>query len=430
MNHAVCYFFSFLMEAAILWLYSSGLFAARHSIRTRLAVLCGSYSALFLISLFELKWLNAAAYFLFSLIFLTTQYRLGRYAAFIHAAVLTAVMGTGELAVYGIAKRFAPHFYTDGKTSHLLIHAAFSKLIFFTAICLLIHSMRPQRNDGGQPDRYGFPLVFIPAASIFLMLTFIYIGETSALLPPLGWMLAFSAIFLLAMNLLVLGFYQYIQRKNAEFTHLQLLLQKESDSMEYYEMLRRQNENQRILIHDIKKHLQSIALLNEQKEHDKINAYIQQLTQSSDLKESARLCSHELLNSILCRYAQQCADSHISFHTDIRSKTVDFIADNDLTSLFCNLLDNAFAAADGIPDSFIELTVFRRRNTPFVIITVINSCRKDPFPVEDGQQNGHGFGLKSIRRTVSKYHGDIQMHYDHDAFTFHTFIALKPGCQS
>ena len=33
-----------------------------------------------------------------------------------------------------------------------------------------------------------------------------------------------------------------------EFTQMQLLLQKESDSTEYYEMLRLQNENQRIFI--------------------------------------------------------------------------------------------------------------------------------------------------------------------------------------
>ena len=34
---------------------------------------------------------------------------------------------------------------------------------------------------------------------------------------------------------------------------MQLLLQKESDSVEYYEMMLSQNENQSILIHDIKK---------------------------------------------------------------------------------------------------------------------------------------------------------------------------------
>ena len=57
-----------------------------------------------------------------------------------------------------------------------------------------------------------------------------------------------------------------------EFTEMQLLLQQESNSAQYYEMLRLQNENQRILIHDIKKHLQSIDMLNDQKEHDKIKS--------------------------------------------------------------------------------------------------------------------------------------------------------------
>ncbi len=147
-----------------------------------------------------------------------------------------------------------------------------------------------------------------------------------------------------------------------EFTQMQLLLQKESNSTEYYEMLRLQNENQRILIHDIKKHLHSIDMLNKQKEHDKIDAYLHQLICSSDLKESAQLCEHEMLNSILCRYMQQCTNSHIAFHADIRSRTTDFITDNDLTSLFCNLLDNAVKAAEDIPESFIEISTVKKNS--------------------------------------------------------------------
>ena len=37
---------------------------------------------------------------------------------------------------------------------------------------------------------------------------------------------------------------------------------------------------------------------------------------------------------------------------DIRSKV---IADNDLASLFCNLIDNAIESAGIVPDSFIEI---------------------------------------------------------------------------
>ena len=59
------------------------------------------------------------------------------------------------------------------------------------------------------------------------------------------------------MNLLVFGINQYNRKKNREYTEMQLLLQKETDFTEYYKMLLSQSENQAILIHDIKKHLQS-----------------------------------------------------------------------------------------------------------------------------------------------------------------------------
>lgn len=339
-------------------------------------------------------------------------------------------MAMSELVVYGITKHFAPRFLdNDREFYHLLFFSIFSKLIFFAVTYILMHLMKSPKKDAGQHDQSVFLLVFIPLTSIFIMLTFVSIGESVLLPSSLDWMVTMGAVLLLTANLLMFEINRYHQKKNMEFTEIQLLLQKESDSAQYYKMLNAQNENQRILIHDIKKHLQSIDLLNEQKEYAKISAYIRQLVLSPDLKEFSRLCDHEMLNSILCRYMQQCADSHITFHADIRSGTTDFIADNDLTSLFCNLLDNAITAASIIPDSFIEINTSKREKTPFIVITVINSCRKNPFLCKDRQltvnRHGHGFGLKSIRKVVSKYHGNLQMYYNDDTLTFHTIIALK-----
>jgi sensor histidine kinase regulating citrate/malate metabolism len=234
------------------------------------------------------------------------------------------------------------------------------------------------------------------------------------------------------VNLLVFGINQYIQKKSHEFTNMQLQLQKESDSVQYYEMVLSQNENQSILIHDIKKHLQSIKLLNEKGEASKINSYINQLMEASDLKETAKICDNDMLNAILCRYQRQCNDKHINFNTDIRSGSVNNIYHHDLTSLFCNLLDNAVESAENIPDSFIELTVQRKEISPFIIIIVINSSRNAPVYDHDGlpishklDKKRHGFGLKSIRKIINQYNGDLQMYYDGDSGTFHTIITLK-----
>lgn len=434
MSNTVCYFFTFLIEAVILWLYSSNLFTARRKPWIQFAMLFIFYFTMFAVSLLEYIWLNMALYLVMNFIFLLAQYDLKWYSALFHSAVLAAVMGMCELTVYSTIERFSPHFYTDPRQfQNMIIFIIFSKMIFLTIVYILIHLLKGKQTQNQQHDKSVLLLIFIPVTSVFIMLTLVSVSDSFLPSPLLKGMITLSAFFLLISNLLVFCINQYNLKKSMEFTQIQLLLQKESNSTEYYEMLRLQNENQRILIHDIKKHLHSIDMLNQQKEHDKIDAYLHQLIRSSDLKESARLCEHEMLNSILCRYMQQCTDSHIAFHADIRSGTTDFISDNDLTSLFCNLLDNAVKAAKDIPESFIEISTGKKEKTPFTVLTVINSCRTNPFTTRENgnpamsitRSHKHGFGLKSIRKIVAKYNGNMQIYYSSDTLTFHAIITLK-----
>jgi signal transduction histidine kinase len=359
------------------------------------------------------------------------MFKLKLLLALFHSAILTAIMGISELAVFGILSRFFPHFLLVEGVG-FVFYAVFSKSFFFAVIYMLIYIFRGKTETAQQHDKSELLLMLIPISSIFIMFTFLAIGETSSFAPPIDFMVTICAVFLLMVNLLVFGINQYIQKKSHEFTNMQLQLQKESDSVQYYEMVLSQNENQSILIHDIKKHLQSIKLLNEKGEASKINSYINQLMEASDLKETAKICDNDMLNAILCRYQRQCNDKHINFNTDIRSGSVNNIYHHDLTSLFCNLLDNAVESAENIPDSFIELTVQRKEISPFIIIIVINSSRNAPVYDHDGlpishklDKKRHGFGLKSIRKIINQYNGDLQMYYDGDSGTFHTIITLK-----
>ena len=253
MINTICYFFSFLVEAIILWQYSSHLFSSKRSPWKKLTILCSLYFILFFVSLSEFIWLNVALYFLLNFIFLVTQYDLNYYSVLFHSSILTAVMAMSELIVYGIAKRFTLHFLdNDREFYHLLVFAIFSKLIFFAVIYVLMHLMQKPKKNIGQYDKSVYLFIFIPLTSIFIMFIFISIGESVPLSSSLDWMIAAGAVFLLAANLFVFGINQYNQKKNMEFTEMQLLLQQESNSVQYYEMLRLQNENQCILIHDIK----------------------------------------------------------------------------------------------------------------------------------------------------------------------------------
>lgn len=176
---------------------------------------------------------------------------------------------------------------------------------------------------------------------------------------------------------------------------MQLQLQRESDSTSYYKMLLKQNESQNILIHDIKKHLYSISLLNKQNNPQKTDSYIEELIHSSDLQRPLQVC------------------------------------DNDLTSLFCNLLDNAVEAAAQQVNPYIELSVLKNPDTSITILTMENSCLRNPFPANSkrpvstkNSPKKHGLGLKSIERIVQKHHGNMTLYYEEENKTFHTIITL------
>ncbi|MCM1091849.1 MAG: GHKL domain-containing protein [Muribaculum sp.] len=422
------------MEAIIIWQYSASLFVPKLSRKTRFFALALCYFIPFLLAFYSHFFVNAFSFLFINFIFLYTQYELRWEVSLFHSAIVTAIMAMSELAPYSIISLFFPHFLSNPSLFHnKILFAVLSKLLYFFIIYLLSYIFNGQRDSTTQQNRSAILLGFIPLSSLFVMLTFMYMGESSVIPSLNSYMMTLSAILLLCMNLLIFGINQYNQQKNATFTQMQVLLQKEYDSAEYYKMLLQQNENQSILIHDIKKHLQTIDLLAEKREYEKICSYIRQLLNSSDLKEFSRLCDHEMLNAILSRYKRQCNMKQIDFIADIRSGTIDFMSDNDLTALFCNLLDNAMEAANGIPNAYIEINIQKTSPADFVVLSVINSCRNDPFTrgshllaTKKTDKVKHGFGVKSIQKIVTKYQGDIQMYYNEESHTFHSIITLTP----
>lgn len=431
MEYVLILFFSFLVEAIIAWQYAESLFTPKYTIRSRILLLGTLYFILFLFSLLQQPYLNLLLFCVANILFLYIPFKITLPLAFFHSLILTAIMAMSELAPTGIIMKLFPHFFrTD--TLGLALYGIISKSIFFIIVYLATILLKPKDKQRENFDRSCLFLILIPISSIFVMFTFLVIEETISLVFPATIMVTFCAVLLLLSNLLVFGIDQYNQKKSREFTEMQLMLQKEADTAEYYEMLLSQYENQNILIHDLKKHLQSIELLNEKGKNEKITAYIQSLMNGSDLKETSRICDDAMLNAILSRYQRQCKEKGIDFHADIRSNAFVHLHQNDLTSLFCNLLDNAVEAAEHIPDSFIELTAQKKENLPFVVLVLINSCRimpkcdPDGYPISNKpDKTRHGFGIKSIRKVVKQYQGDMQMYYDTDSATFHTIITLK-----
>lgn len=431
MKNTLGFLLSYAVQAVILWQYASALFTAKHTKLRCFMVLLICHFLSFVVSFSESIGINVT-FFMASCFLFMIQYQLKWYLALFHSVMLTIFLGLSELLSYNILASFAINFfYESNNISKSVILVVFSKTFYFFITYILRNFFKEKNEEQGENGAIAILFSLIPLFALFIVITFILLEENTILPPCLNRMIAISAIFLFAINFFVLGMYQYTRKKSQEFTQMQLLLQKESSLSEYYKMLLSQKETQSILIHDIKKHLQSIALLSDKGEPEKINTYIHQLLHSSDLKETVRFCDQDLLNAVLYRYQRQCQEENIDFLADIRSKTMTFLADYDLTSLFGNLLDNALEAARGAPHAYIEISTCQKENAPFVVITMVNSCLSDPFSKTSGRlislksdPGNHGFGIKSIQKIVNRYGGDMQMYYQDETHTFHTVLTL------
>ena len=432
MDEMICYFFSFLIEGIVFWNYVSILFVPKYSTKIRFVYLSLGFFILFLFSLHNIFLLNCILYITVCFLYLTLFYQTKWYYALFHSTLFEVLTAVCELPAYSILSTFLTSANLRAADFHLkLLFAVISKTLFFAVMSALLLWLKKRQKPFLQYDKSVFFTILIPFIAQIIVLILFAVCDSPSMTATQNRLITINAFFLLIVNLLIFGLNQYNQKKHLEFTEMQIQLQKEHDSAEYYKMLIAQNENQRILIHAMKKHLQSIALLNEDNQNEKIRAYINQLMQSSDLLEFSKICDHKILNNILCRYKKVCNDLHIAFHADIRSNTTTFLSDSDVTSLFCNMLDNAVEASNHIKDSYIEITAAQRKHTPFVIITIINSCAGNPFSpngeLVSSKQNpqAHGFGIKSIEKIIHNYNGNIQMYYDEETSTFHTIIMLK-----
>lgn len=427
-----CYIVIYILEACILWQYCKNLFQSKYNSKTEALILFLGYSILFLGSLFENFWINFFLFLIINFIYIFLMYHLKWLTAFFHSFLITMIMVLSELGVFSILSYFAPNFYSD-KTyfRNVIILSVPSKLLYFFILQCISLYIKKRKTRELSSDKSTLFFLVIPLISEFIAHVLTIVCMHFRLPLFLDILITISILLLLAINIFLAWFHTSLQEKNQKFLELQLLQQKEYDTAFYFEELHKQDEKQKILIHDIRKHLLSIADLNEKQETDKIAAYIKQIIQSSDLQDSVRICDNNLLNTIICRAKQQCKESGISFITDIRSGCIDFLPEYDITALFSNLLENALDATKDIPGSFIELNITPHNNNGFVI-TMINSCRKNPFSkgthrLISTKKNKwrHGYGMKSIQRIVEKYDGNSRLYFDENSFTFHTIIILK-----
>ena len=428
----IIYFFIYLVEGFIFFHYTSNLFKNKYSHADTILFTLLGHGLMYVISFVHNAYINTLSFALISLLLLYYLYTIRFSHAIFHTTILTTIMLITETFTASILSNYLADIWLNWSHASVLIFLAiFSKLLYFIVVQVFIILHRKRNSKTSTSDFGTYSIILLSLCIMAFPLILCILGWTLPNSTALEKTIATSSILMCIILVLVYILYGYNQKKGEAYLQLQLQLQKERDAKKYYNMLAQQDERQKIMIHDIKKHLQSLAQLNQDGNQRRIEQYLNELLQSDSLKMSARVCNHELLNAILCRYQIQCQEKGINFYSDIRNGLVDFLNDEEITALFCNLLDNAIEAVGNTPDEFIEICLIKKATQPFITLVVKNSCPQAPKKELSGHFLSskpysvyHGYGLRSVDRIVSKHAGHMQAYYEESDSTFHVIICF------
>lgn len=424
---------NYTIEMAVSWQYFRNFYSSKCSKRTECIFMLSTYMIMFCLFWLRIFWFNAIDFLIINCLLCFYLFSRKMSSAVFHALILTGAMVVTELIVELISMKVLDGFFIfmEHPLTYAMVNIS-SRMLYFLIIRIIITIFAPKKEKIDVKSGFAVLIGIIPLVSIWFTIVIIMICIDSHIDNLMSSMLLTSAVLLLVMNFVVFWAYDSNQKFMRNYLMMQADLKEQQAEAEYYRRLAEQTENQKILIHDIKNHLQTIAGLSEDGGESKIHEYVQQLMEMPEMKSSVTYCSHPVLNVIMGQYQEICKKKNIQFGVDIRKDSVDYITVDDLTALFGNLLKNAVEAASGVPEAYIDVTVNYNYKSKQTFISVENSVLHPP--VFDGdrrlisqKKDGglHGVGIKSIQRAAEHYQGKLSCHYDKEAKCFHMMVLLR-----
>jgi len=421
----------FLFEVFVLFFYFENTLASRKKAFAYNALFAAAWAVPFGLSFLHIPMLNMAVFAVTTFLIAFLCYEAKVRACIFHVGMLTLFMlGTELLSVYlsSLTIKISIDPY-EISAVFAVMQAVLSKLLFFIAAYLAAKFRRKHEGDL-ESVPILLSLSIVPFSSVVFLHVLIYWALSNPVNQTITMWFSIGTALLLLTNAVVFLVYELTRRTHISFTQLQLEKQREKISAEYYELLLKKHKDYKILIHDIKRHLQAIQEMAAETGQDKIQQYTSALCGEFGLNDVITYSGNKYVDVIINRYAHDCKTKGFSLETDVRGVSLDFMDDMDITALLDNLLENAVEAVAQAREKQIILS-FYEQNDNYVVLKAQNSCDQPPrmkngkilSSKKDGQT--HGIGLKSIRRIAAKYHGDVDWRYYEETATFEMIIVMN-----
>lgn len=288
------------------------------------------------------------------------------------------------------------------------------RVISFAVVSFFDDFKNLKRNDT-IPTIYWISLFVVPIGTNVLLFT-VFVGEE---IP--AYLIGTSIFAVFLVNLITFYLYDAISKWMEDKMNQRLLEQQNKYYVKQLEMVKTTLHNTKILRHDLKNKLSPIYELAANGKNEEL---LQQLSELANIYSKGKEYVHSgntAIDSIINYKLYEAEKDNIGVSCDIAIPSDLDVSSFDIAVILGNLIDNAVEAIKRIESNRWFDVKIKYTKGRLIIITensydgtvieeegVIISRKKDT-------QN-HGLGLKSIKATVEKYRGIIDVNYTDNKF--------------
>ena len=210
---------------------------------------------------------------------------------------------------------------------------------------------------------------------------------------------------------------------------------KELSNMEYkyYEMSLENDKKIQSLRHEIANQIQTVYSLLLNGESEKSLELMNELRDQYEQMDQLIYCENPVLNIILANKKAEAEKAGIEIQIKVKDYPKQLpVSDFDLSTVVCNLVDNAIRGCLCSNQSHPRLIIEIIRKNSYLVIRVLNTCavnmvieNTDRIETTKSNSQTHGFGMPIIAGIVKRYKGDFLVSAQNGLFTATAIMSVK-----
>lgn len=250
--------------------------------------------------------------------------------------------------------------------------------------------------------------------------------DAMSTLEPGYYLLIIIGFMLLFENLQIYILFEKHSKLCYENMDKEIYIQDLKHQEQYYALLEEQQQQLAVARHDSKNRLLVLLSLAENNQAEELQKMLREMVEADEGHNEKIYCKNKVLNGILYHKLK-------ALQQDIECKVEILISDETLIHpldygiIMGNLLDNAIEGCrmNKYKKKYIYVQISEQKNYIFINIkNSIESC-KDPFFYKKTSKKEawkHGIGLKSVKRTVEKYQGNVDIEIEEGEFSVWAYM--------